>query len=437
MIILLEALKNIYDKCYHVFFNVSLILWSFVCVYKTARWILPYLFYCYIFLCALVLSWRIVSYPFCHLPFTTEFCDSTWCTISDSSTISSRTNRSAFDEAINSTYTGFTNAIHEGSPLVTLPYRLLYADDALWDARWLIESSELSSRTRLVRIIVQYLEVSGPVRDDLYMFIAQVGGTIDFVLLVIDWTVQDLTQITQQTETLKNPSVTMLTHSTIKDLIPYDHARVLLDYATAVVFPDFLFRSSKALYGSLSKASAGTATNSVVSAFTTYISEISPRITVLISQADELLANLKGLHADLDSIRSVTVYDNRSLSASRAVIEEQRWFWTRFWVTIGGGVEDVGAIERQVDMLSRIDQVVKDGVKSLNGILWALGSLKENLKRYTNLHRSAKEHETPMICHIKNIQISAEKLKLAQADWAYLRRKVTEQIFNRDMTVCW
>jgi len=140
----------------------------------------------------LVASWTFIllfSYPIytlsCRLPFTTEMCNSTWCSTSDPSPIFS-IKESIFAEAINSTHNGFTNALYEVNPLVTLPYRLHYTDDRLQDARWLIESSEIPSRTPLIQVIVQHLETSGHVRDDLSMFIAQVEGKIDFVLLITD-----------------------------------------------------------------------------------------------------------------------------------------------------------------------------------------------------------------------------------------------------------
>ncbi len=82
--------------------------------------------------------------------------------------------------------------------------------------------------------------------------------------------------------------------------------------------------SYKAFYRSFPKASADTAIRSVVSTFLMYIDEISPRIIVLTCQADELLANIKRLQTDLDNIHSVLVHDTRSLSASRAVIEDQK-----------------------------------------------------------------------------------------------------------------
>lgn len=167
----------------------------------------------------------------------------------------------------------------------------------------------------------------------------------------------------------KNPSVAGSTRSTPNDLIPYNHARILFNYATAVILPDFVLRSYKAFYRSFPKASADTAIRSVVSTFVMYIDEISPRIIVLTSQADELLANIKRLQTDLDNIHSVLVHDTRSLSASRAVIEDQRWFWTKFWAMVGGGADNMGAIERQVNTLSRIDQVVTEGVKSLARVL--------------------------------------------------------------------
>ncbi len=309
---------------------VSAILWPFVCLFNIAWSILSYLLFWHILLVILVASWTFIllfSYPIytlsCRLPFTTEMCNSTWCSTSDPSPIFS-IKESIFAEAINSTHNGFTNALYEVNPLVTLPYRLHYTDDRLQDARWLIESSEIPSRTPLIQVIVQHLETSGHVRDDLSMFIAQVEGKIDFVLLITDWTIQDLTRIAQHIQMPKNPSVADATLSTQNDFIPYNHGRILFNYVTAVILSDFVLRSYKAFYRSFPKASADTAIRSVVSTFVMYIDEISPRIIVLTSQADELLANIKRLQTNLDNIHSVLVHDTRSLSTSRAVIEDQR-----------------------------------------------------------------------------------------------------------------
>ena len=346
-------------------------------------------------------------------------------------------NESTFSGAVNSTHVKFATAMHECNPLITLPYRLLHTDEALRDARWLIESSDVPSRALLIQVIVQYLNISEPVRDDLSTFTANVGKTIDFVLLVTDMTIQDLTRISQQTGLPESPGVPVPT-STTKDLTPYGHARVLLGDATAIAFPDFFFQPLKEFYRSFSKASASTAMNLVVSAFTVYIDEISPKIIVLISQVDELLANLKRLQADLDNIRQVTGNDKRSLSESCAVIEDQRRYWKRFWVMIGGDADDMGPIERRADTLSRIDKVVIDGVQSLNGVLWALKGveadlqgLKEDIRIYKNHYRLAKGSEMSRSCHIQTVKLSAEKLRLAKEDWARLRREVTNQIFGR------
>ena len=54
---------------------------------------------------------------------------------------------------------------------------------------------------------------------------------------------------------------------------------------------------------------------------------------------------------------------------------------------IGGNAEDIRAIERQVETLSRIDQVVKDGVKSLNGMLCALKWEDADLQSLEDIRR--------------------------------------------------
>ena len=440
--ILPDFLSDIYNKGVEVAKNTWAILLPLVSI---VRGILPFIIYSYILLVLLALAWTTIMVPFCHvyslfckLPYTTEYCSLDRCALSTPSAIPPTQKESTFGEAINSTHTEFSKVLHEGNPLITLPFMLIETDDALRATRWSILMSELPSRIPLAEGIQEYLDGSRLVRYDLAKFTARVGGAIDFVLLITDMTVEELAQITGQTKMPKKSKVVGGIDSMTEDLTLHNHSPMLIDYVMAFVFPDSLARLLRDFYAMFPNILVEPASKSVVSAVTVYINEISPRIFELLNQANVLLIDLQILQTNLDNIRSMTTIDTQSLSASRSIIENQRGFWTRTWIMIGGGVVDTRMIEHQSDVLSKVEQVIHHGVWSLSGMIHALQeangnleNLKDQISRYQILDSLLKEYGVSMAGHIQVIKFSAEKLRLAQKDWVDGRKKVTAQVLQR------
>lgn len=284
-------------------------------------------------------------------------------------------NNITISETIKSANENLTRALYEGHPLMSMSKVLMDTDNALHEARWLVESSDIPSRFDLVQALEQYDENSDTTQEDLSAFTAKTGSTIDHLLQHIDWAVQSLTTIDAEFSQ-PNPDLSRFPQ------LQAPRGFGLIHYTRAMLIPSIRSRLPFSILWT-PPSHAAMARFLVMQEFTLYIHEITPYLGELTLMASKLFASLQVLKTDLETIRTITSHDQRTTHILRHAIESKRTHFTRLQLLFGLPAHDTSSLTAQLASLHHVTSTVRHGMKNVHAILRALHHIKADLK---NLH---------------------------------------------------
>lgn len=272
----------------------------------------------------------------------------------------------------------------------TLPATIKDSELAIRDLRTLVKHSRLPSRNQLDLEFENFILTASEASLDLSRYNSRIGATIDKVIATNSWTMAVLQGLEE------------------KDAADGSVSRVLNTFTGAFMSPP------------------PTLQQRIFDHYVEHVGKNKETITSLIQQAQALLVVLTNLDERLDTIYSITINDDQSISKSQDELLSQ------LWTKLGGNAASVKSNAKSLNLLQNISAYRR---KALIHVSTTLLKLQEIQAELENLREGVAAPEIlgwrqglPIAYHVDIIEKGVESLRRARGDH---RRLEHEQLRAR------
>lgn len=282
-----------------------------------------------------------------------------------------------FEDLIN-VQSHFEDILDASKDTSALPATIKDSEIAIRDLRTLVKHSRLPSRNQLDLEFHNFVLTAKEAATDLSRYNTRIGSTIDRVIATNTWTMAVLQGI-EENEASRGSL-----------------ARVFNAVTGAFISPP------------------ATLQQRIFDQYVLHVSRNKEEITGLIETAQALLMILNNLDERLDTIYSITVNDDQTISRN------QDELLSSLWTRLGGNSASVKANNRQLNLLKNISQYRKKAVKHVSETLLKLHEIQAELE---NLRDGVAAPEVlgwrqgiPISYHVELVEKGVERLRIARGE---------------------
>jgi hypothetical protein len=286
-------------------------------------------------------------------------------------------NHADFEELVN-VQGRFEDILDASKETSTLPATIKDSELAIRDLRTLVRHSRLPSRNQLDLEFHNFVLTANEASIDLSRYNSRIGAAMDRVIATNTWTMAVLQGIGEQDAAIGSVS------------------RVFNAVTGAFVSPP------------------PTLQQRIFDQYVLHVGKNKEEITRLIETAQALLQVLQNLDERLDTIYSITVNDDQTISKNQDELLSQ------LWTKLGGNSATVKANAKQLNLLKNISGYRKKALKHVSETLLKLQEIQAELE---NLREGVAAPEVlgwregfPITYHMDMVEKGVDRLRVARGD---------------------
>jgi hypothetical protein len=291
-----------------------------------------------------------------------------------------------FEDLINA-QNHFEDILEASKDAHDLPSTIKDSELAIRDLRTLVKHSQLPSRHQLHLEFDNFVATANKASMDLIRYNAKIGGVVDRVINLNDWTMNVLRDIESEDRSI-----------------------------------GAVGRIYNAMTGAFISGPP-TLEQRIFDQYVLHISQGKEQIATLIEGSQVLLAVLTNMDERLDAIYNIAVGDEK------AITKKQDELLSHLWTKLGGNSVSVKANNKKLNLLGNVSTHRRRALKHVSETLLKLQEIQAELE---TLHDGVSAPEVsgyrdslPVAYHVDVIQRGVERLSAARGDW---RRGESEQI---------
>jgi hypothetical protein len=288
-----------------------------------------------------------------------------------------RESHADFEELIN-VQSRFEDILDASKDTSALPATIKDSELAIRDLRTLVRYSRLPSRNQLDLEFHNFVLTANEASVDLSRYNSRIGAAMDRVIATNTWTMAVLQGIEEQEASIGSVG------------------RVVNAVTGAFISPP------------------PTLQQRIFDQYVLHVGQNKEEITRLIETAQALLQVLQNLDERLDTIYSITVNDDQTISKNHDELLSQ------LWTKLGGNSASVKANVKQLNLLKNISAYRKKALKHVSETLLKLQEIQAELE---NLREGVAAPEVlgwragiPIAYHVDLIEKGVDRLRLARGE---------------------
>jgi hypothetical protein len=271
----------------------------------------------------------------------------------------------------------FEDILDASKDTTDLPYTIKDSELAIRDLRTLVRNSRLPSRNQLELEFDNFVATASEASRDLSRYNSRIGATMDRVIATNAWTM-----------------------SVLKGMEEEDKSIGAVGRAYNAMTSSFI-------------SPPPTLQQRVFDQYVLHVGRNKEEIESLISTAQALLAVLTNMDERLDTIFSIAVNDDQTIS------KHQDELLSHLWTKLGGNTATVKANVKKLNLLRDISTYRRRALKHVSETLLKLQAIQAELE---NLHEGVSAPEVlgyrafPITHHFDLIEQAVDRLKRARGD---------------------